>query len=196
MKKLVRSFISIDLEERETVKKIIEVQRKLFSVARDIKLVEPQNLHLTLVFLGELSEEEIRSIYDSIREIEFLSPFSARLVGLGAFPSSNRPRVLWIGVGKNEEKIVEIYKEIIKRINHRKFPDKEKFIAHLTIGRIRRPRRNIELSEILNSLGKLDIGEMEVNDVKIKKSTLTPKGPVYTTLFKVSLLGREEKRNK
>ncbi|MFH1678513.1 MAG: RNA 2',3'-cyclic phosphodiesterase, partial [Candidatus Omnitrophota bacterium] len=98
----MRTFIAIELPEE--IKNILgEIQDKLKQTRADVKWVQPQNIHLTLKFLGEINEDLVKKIASALNEIaQENSSFNLRLYELGAFPKIKYPRVIWIGAANNE----------------------------------------------------------------------------------------------
>ncbi|ABL87749.1 2'-5' RNA ligase [Pyrobaculum islandicum DSM 4184] len=180
---LVRAFVAIDVENPEIVKKVEEIQREVLRLGLDIKLVEKENLHLTLRFLGEIPQSRVNDIVKSLTTIRF-SKFKIALSGLGVFPDLAKPRVLWIGVSKGLENLVNlanIVRNLVdKYAEHRE--DRE-FSPHLTIGRIKSGRNIDKLREVIERYREAEFGVIEVDKVKLKKSVLTPRGPIYSDLF-------------
>ncbi|MEM2482491.1 RNA 2',3'-cyclic phosphodiesterase [Candidatus Nezhaarchaeota archaeon WYZ-LMO8] len=181
---LIRCFISIDIDNPELVSKIVEVQKKLEVEGTKLKPVEPENLHLTLFFLGEQPPKIVEKVQDTMSTISF-KPFTMKLEGLGAFPSYERPRVIWVGVTEGFEEVQEIYRSLrpkLQAIPIRLEPE-EAFVPHITIARVK--FSGYALKRAIASLKDLELGLQEVKSVKLKKSTLTPRGPIYETLYEV-----------
>ncbi|RLG42822.1 MAG: RNA 2',3'-cyclic phosphodiesterase, partial [Thermoproteota archaeon] len=112
----------------------------------------------------------------------------ARLFGVGAFPSMSRPRVIWVGVEEGREELVRLMRWVDSRLRRLGFPreDREPH-PHLTIARVKWLRDRESLKRVLSSLLSTDFGEIEVREIRLKKSTLTPKGPIYETLASIPL---------
>jgi 2'-5' RNA ligase len=181
----MRSFIAIDMENEE----ILQALKELSRVEADIKLVRPENLHITLKFLGEIPEDKIEDICRAM-EASFsgYAPFEVSLEGMGAFPSLKYIRVIWIGFGENRERLIEMQEALegnLKGLGFR--PEKRGFDPHLTLGRVKSPRGKEELRDFLTNNRGRRFGPFLVDRVKLKKSVLTPKGPVYSTLKEVLL---------
>ena len=109
--RLVRSFISIDVSDPGVINKIVQVQKEFAGLGAVIKFVEPENLHVTIKFLGEIPESLISEIVEALSQINFRE-FSAFLRGVGCFPNINRPRVLWIGFSQGTEDLIEIHRRV------------------------------------------------------------------------------------
>jgi 2'-5' RNA ligase len=151
----------------------------------DLKLVEPQNIHITLRFLGEIRQELVQEIIEQMKEIRF-SAFKAEFRGLGVFPSLNRPRVVWIGIEQGAEKLAGIFETLEQRLRTlRVEPDRRGFTPHLTIARVRSGRNRDELARLVSEMQDKEFGSINVNSVRLKKSTLTPSGPMYTDLYEL-----------
>lgn len=184
---LVRSFIAIDVESSDVVKKIEELQREVLRLGLDIKLVERENLHLTLRFLGEIPQSRVDSVIRALASVRF-NKFLIKLADVGVFPDLSRPRVLWIGVSQGVEeltKLANLVREAVdKYAEHRE--DRE-FTPHLTIGRIKSGLNVDKLREFLQRHKGVEFGVITVEKVKLKKSVLTPRGPIYSDLFVLHL---------
>ena len=180
-----RGFIAIDIN---VTPNILNLLKDITNSNADIKLVEPQNIHTTLKFLGDVQEDNIDEIEqimkDSVKEIE---PFTLKLSGTGVFPNQNYIRVVWIGI-KDAEIIEIISRSIDERLSQLGFKrEKRGFSAHLTIGRVKTAKNKQLLLKAIERYKDFEFSTQEVNSIKLKKSDLTPKGPIYTTLRDVKL---------
>lgn len=180
-----RGFIAVDIPVN---KKLIDMENEIKNTGADLKLVEPQNIHVTLKFLGDTEEEKIDEIEEIIKNsVKGLNPFNIKLKGLGVFPNKNYMKVVWIGL-ENAEKIGEIAKKIDKHLENMGFePEKRGFSAHLTIARVKSPRNKEKLIQLFEKYKDFEFATIDVNSFKLKKSDLTPKGPIYTNLREVKL---------
>ena len=185
--KLMRTFIAIDIDDENLVTRIIEIERTLKASGAHLKLVEPENLHITLKFLGEIDPKDLDIILDVVRKYsQEEHPFEIKLKGIGAFPSMKAPRVVWIGIDKNREKIISLATKISEALEKLGFRKEEReFHPHITIARVK--RFNASLKNFINANQDIEIGEYYVRSIRIKKSTLTPHGPIYTTLSEIPL---------
>lgn len=164
----MRCFIAIDIEP-QLREKIYEVQQRIQE--RALKLVEKENLHITLKFLGEVNEDKIPSIIERLQKVKE-KKFEIELSGLGVFPNFNYLRVVWINVKSNGnlENLVKVISSWLTE-----FPSE--FSPHLTIARVKfRPET---LRENIMANKDVYIGKQTVNNFSLKKSVLTQKGPVY-----------------
>lgn len=180
-----RGFIAIDINVTPNILKFI---KDITNSNADVKLVEPQNIHITLKFLGDVQEDKINDIEqimkDSVKETE---PFTIKLSGTGVFPNQNYIRIIWIGM-KNVKKIETISKNIDENLTQLGFKrEKRGFSSHLTIGRVKTAKNKQLLLKAIENYKDLEFSTHEVNSIKLKKSDLTPKGPIYTTLREVKL---------
>ena len=182
----MRCFIAVVLESR-LVNKVMDIQKQIRNSGADVKFVETENLHFTLKFLDELNENEIGEVRDELKKyIDNEEVFSIKIAGLGCFGRNNHIRTLWLGVKSGEDKFMKL----LENVNKIKFGKINRKI-HLTIGRVRSPRNIEKLIHILNSLKDVNIGEMDVNVVKLKSSELTRSGPMYSDLAVFRLKGNE-----
>lgn len=177
----MRLFIATDLDP-EIKEKLVPVQRVL---QRDgVKVVEKDNVHITLKFLGEVEEKRVEPIKESMSQIK-LNAFDIHVKGVGFFPSSNHIKVVWVGVEEGSDEMSNLAKQIDDRVKKLGFQkEKKKFIAHATLARVKKINAQ-ERKKMLQELElylKQEFGWMNVNNFVLKKSELTPKGPVYSDL--------------
>ncbi len=181
----MRTFIAVDIEDPQILDKLMELEKRIVDTGADVKLVERENLHITLRFLGEIPIPLVQQVQKILSKLSFRK-FRARLRGLGAFPTPSLPRVIWVGVAEGSEELKRIYEWIESELRKLGFrPEREEFIPHVTLARVRSPRGRSELVRLLQELRDVEVGEIIVDKVRLKKSTLTPRGPIYTTLFEV-----------
>ena len=175
----VRSFVALELKDESIKGKIRELQESLLRTGAQIKGVEPQNIHLTLKFLGETPEGSIPEIVEALSSIE-MPKFSLHFNGIGAFPSMYRMNVIWIGVSEGAEQVGNLHRQIEERLA--KYGRPEDFHAHLTVVRVKGGRNLSALAEAIDSLHDADFGTIDFLEFQFKKSILTPSGPVYTDI--------------
>ncbi len=178
----IRSFIAIDIDDPSIVSKLVSLQEDLSNLGANIKFVEPENIHLTLRFLGEITPFQVEQVKRILNELTF-QEFTMKIEKLGVFPSISRPRVIWVGVSEGADKVCQLHDFIEDKLSKLGFrKEKEEFVPHITIGRVkggnlsRLRKRILELQNVV-------IGDFRVTCIRLKKSTLTSKGPIYTTLF-------------
>ena len=175
----MRTFVAIEVSDKDVLNSIHKIQTELNIKAKPVELY---NMHFTVQFLGEVSEEMVGKISDALNSIEF-SAFSISFMGVGVFPKPSFPRVIWIGTddGINElEKLAEMIRTKLSQIGFH--PDK-KFKSHVTIFRV---KNKIEgMSDKLEKFSSYNFGKQTVSEIKLKKSELTPNGPIYTDLLVV-----------
>ena len=170
----MRLFVAIDLGEK-VVQDLVSAQRKLAG-DYDISLVRPENMHLTLKFLGDVSEPMTGRIEKAISES--LAPaFRISLQGIGFFGSP--PKVIWAGVRDGREEFISLAGRLEKGLSFVRREEREPN-PHLTIARVSSGRNSHDLVRNIQSMKDMRFGIVEVREIKLKKSVLTPKGPVYS----------------
>ena len=185
MSELVRVFLNIDIENQALLPHISETQSKLDRSLAKMKLVEIENIHFTLKFLGDTSLSKIDEIESCLNQIN-VKPFDIIVHGVGAFPNNRKPRVIWIGVTKNADLICDLKVEIDSHLAELGYkPEKKSYTPHATIARVRYIKDAEKLADNLAALVNEPIGLMTVSKFNMKKSTLTPSGPIYETLWQV-----------
>lgn len=170
---------------------IAGVRVRLGDASQALRWVPPDNLHLTLRFLGEITAAQVTRATEATREaVQAAAPFTITLVGLGAFPSARRPRVVWIGVAEGADRLIALAEALEKAMQRRKFPREPRaFQAHLTVARARMGSPP-DLTEVLAGVGRPLIGTQEVAALVVMESDLRPSGPVYREVAQASLSGR------
>lgn len=173
----MRAFIAIQLPKKVR-EECIKVQEKIKDLIK-AKFVEEENIHITLKFLGDISESSVKKISKILKDLDF-KPFKLELFRLGVFPSEKFIRVVWIGV-RPEEKLLELQKKIDDSLTTLGFKKEKKFEGHITIARVKFVKNKEEFVKKLREMKPKNIG-FEVKSFELKKSTLTEKGPIYETL--------------
>jgi 2'-5' RNA ligase len=178
----IRCFIAVECGCDELAAKFREVRRMLEAARADVKFVEPENIHLTLKFLGEIEHSLVEQVSKIVEGISF-QPFTARIERVGVFPNLRRPRVVWAGITEGASQLEEIWGEIDGKLRELGFErERRRFSPHITIGRVRSGRNRDQLIHEISSLRDYVFGELHVDRIALKKSVLTPRGPIYSTL--------------
>lgn len=186
----MRLFIAINIPE--TIKdKVFGAIMPLRKVGADVRWVTPATFHLTLKFLGELDEERVPGVKDALSGLPFIADSVLKVAGAGAFPNLKNPRVLWIGVEDVSGNLARLQSELEDRLEFVGIPrEGRRFQPHLTIGRIRSPRRIRELADRVNALKVLPFGEFPLEEIILFRSDLKPEGAVHAQIFKSRLESR------
>jgi 2'-5' RNA ligase len=179
----IRAFVAVPLPD-DIRKRAVQVAGELAMVAPDVKWVEPHSLHWTLQFLGNVDQREVPEICAAVAEgVLEHEPFDLSLHGAGAFPSPERPRTLWLGVGQGREDIIALQATIEKSLEPLGFRgEARRFTPHLTIGRPGRGEAPRSLATELAKLADFEGGKMLVDEVVVYSSELTRQGPIYEPL--------------
>lgn len=182
-----RCFFAVELETKPIIDKITAFQERIVETGGRIKLVAPENLHLTIKFLGDIDEKILPELQKEAETIS-LEKFQIEYRGAGCLPSFQRINSIYIDVDKGKEKLVElarVVEEFCSKFDLRK--ETRKYKTHLTIGRIKYPGDKQLLVERIQEQQEELFGEVEVTSFQLKKSILTPKGPIYSDLFRINL---------
>ncbi len=182
MSATVRAFLAFDIENSEVKKSLTNSQKLVAHTGADVKLVEPENIHITIRFLGDITLIMADKVFEEMKKVQF-TPFSVRISGIGVFPSLSYPRVVWAGISEGTEQLANIFGQLEPRLQGLGFaPDNKGFSPHLTIARVRSTTHKMELAEFVKKNPAYLFGTVQANCLRLKKSDLTPKGPVYSTL--------------
>ena len=182
----IRAFLAIDLDD-ELKPKINKIIREFKQIDANIKYVDLQNLHFTLKFFGDIDTEGIDLISQKIENvIKDFNSFTIKIKGCGAFPNKNRIKVIWVGLDEDEI-LKDLHDKLDKEFNSIGFDLDRKFSSHLTIGRMKSAKGKNKVKNTIETYNNIDIGTMDVNLITLKKSTLTPSGPIYEDLLEFRL---------
>jgi 2'-5' RNA ligase len=178
-----RTFIGIDVG-KPIRDRLISLQELLAGAGTEVKWVEPANLHLTLLFLGEVEDREIPSICKLVAESTQAVPaFTMSVEGAGCFPNQRRPRILWVGVKEGADAVTAVHDGVETALTGLGFRREERrYTPHITLGRVKSDRPTNTLAASLAKQVNWKAGEVLVKELQIMGSELTPKGPVYTVL--------------
>jgi 2'-5' RNA ligase len=149
-----------------------------------VSWVAPENLHVTLKFLGGIDEARVPPVIDALdAAVRRHARFAIEVGGLGAFPSASRARVLWAGIVGGDGALGALAATVDAALAVVGFPREERaFSPHITLGRVREPRPAPELAEALTAGGARRFGQVEVDQVTLMRSDLSPNGARYTPL--------------
>ena len=144
----IRGFLAVDIEDQTIFRRLNKAQRMIANTGANLKLVLPQNIHLTVRFLGDIHQSMIDAIYEEMKQISF-NHFQIELEGLGAFPKLSYPRVVWVGIKKGRKILKDVFDQLEPRLRGLGFkPDNKGFSPHLTIARVRGGKNKLRLAEV------------------------------------------------
>lgn len=184
----LRCFIAIEMSDpiKKEVGKLLDIMQKHDA---DIKWVAPENVHLTLKFLGSTTDALLPDIRKSLSKIlSSYKPFYIRIYGTGIFPNRKYPRIIWTGIYDSDilNKMRADIEQAMALLGFQK-EDKE-FNPHLTLGRVRSPKGVVNIVNELDNYKIMEFGMLHVDHIKLMKSDLKPKGAVYTCLHDIPLM--------
>jgi len=186
--KTIRSFIAIKIPAKIR-NKLEKVQDNLKKSNAALQLVSPENIHITLKFLGDVPVESINDIQDTIRKsILQVDTFPISFSKIGVFPNSEYPRIIWIGIEKGRDELSLLNTKIENFISGFSLhQENRKFQPHLTLARVRSGRNRKRLLNILEELKNIRAGEMFAKEICLMESILKPQGTQYNILKIFSL---------
>ncbi len=187
----LRTFIAID-PGADIRAHLHAVQRKLAKEVPDVKWVEEANLHLTLLFLGEVRDRDLSNVCRCVtRSIMGFECFPIEAKGIGCFPNPRRPRVVWAGIGEGAEEAIELHDILETPLYelgcYRR--EERQFTPHLTLGRTKSDEPGEQLARVIPQYEAWRAGDGFVSEVLIMSSELTSQGPEYTVLGRSKLKG-------
>lgn len=181
----MRLFIAINIPDN-LKQNLVEFQKNFKDF--DIKFVEKPNFHFNLKFLGEVSDSDVEKVKSAIADVAGkFEKFKIKIQGLGAFPSYNYIRVIWLGATVGNQELIGLHKMFDDSLKDISEPEKREIKPHLTLGRVRTGRNRDDLVLVLRKFENIEIGEFEATEIKLFRSFLSPKGPEYEIIHTVSL---------
>ncbi len=186
---MIRTFIAVELSD-EVRKRAGHLVERLSQTSVKVKWVAPENMHLTLKFLGDVPEGKSAAVCEATTEaVREIPAFDATCVGAGAFPTTKRPRTIWLGMGRGAEELGKLQMAIEKALKRIGFPPEgRRYTPHLTVGRVRGGGKELSaLGDLLCQHGDFLGGDSRIDQATIFASELTPTGPVYTVLGRAHL---------
>lgn len=185
----MRAFIAIDLPD--SIRKVLGQQQTNFQTAlcqanpakpkrdSDIRWTHPEGIHLTLKFLGEITDAQVQQVTESLSALRPFENFSVEIKGFGFFPSAARPRVLWAGVQAPPE-LAQLALDVEHTMEKSGFPREQRaFNPHLTLARFRAPAPRPNLRALVEQQGDATLGRFEITQFFLFESKLSPRGAEY-----------------
>jgi len=174
---MMRTFVAVEVHNDEVLNSISKLQSDFNIRATP---VSKQNMHFTLLFLGEVSEDTAEDVKQTLSSITF-KPIDVSFTHLGAFPNPNSPRVIWVGTDANSAKqLVELAHQVEEKLAPLGFKSDKPFKPHLTIFRVK--NRIDGISKKIEMFRQTSLGKDVISELKFKQSILTPSGPIYSDL--------------
>ena len=188
----VRTFVAFRLPG-DVQRLIGDLVERLHVPGLKVRWVEPENLHLTVKFLGEVPTDRLDSVFGAVEDAcRGVRAFRLSLDGVGAFPNLRWPRVVWVGLGSGRDEAERLAASVEDRLADAGFAREDRsFKAHVTVGRVK------ERSPLAGTLGERIAAErlafegIGVHSVEVMKSQLTRQGPIYTVQKTVALVAGE-----
>ncbi|HEV3142435.1 MAG TPA: RNA 2',3'-cyclic phosphodiesterase [Gemmataceae bacterium] len=194
MSHTMRTFIGVPLTP--TIRaKLVALQEDLAESSVAVKWVEPENLHVTMLFLGEVDSREVLTVCKTVEEVvAMMDPFSMRVAGVGCFPNLRRPRTIWAGIEQGSQELTELHDALEAPLMEQGCYRREDraFTPHITLGRVRGESNTRALVEALSQQADWFAGQMTVTEIHVMSSELTKDGPAYTVMSRARLVRGEE----
>jgi len=187
-----RAFIAIDLPE--SVRSFLsEAQEALKSYRFGVKWVRPQNIHLTLKFLGDTATADTDKIAEAMTLAAMNCPIvSLTAKGIGVFPNVRRPRVIWAGLNGRVQTLANLQQTLNAHLANLGFAtDTRAFKSHLTLGRVKGKIALDKMIAAIDNLKEFESESFETREVILFKSELRPSGAVYTRVQAIALQGQQ-----
>lgn len=185
----IRTFIAIDLD-KDLRQRVAALQQNFMRLGAELKWVEAQNIHVTLLFLGEVEDRELPALCKAVAQVAAQQPpFTMSVEGVGCFPNVRRPRVVWAGIGEGKQELVQLHDALETPLLELGCYRREErdYTPHLTLGRVAGDGAGAELTKGLTKYAGWKGGETPVGEILVMSSELKPSGPVYAVLSRAKL---------
>ncbi|HBQ38923.1 MAG TPA: RNA 2',3'-cyclic phosphodiesterase [Candidatus Omnitrophica bacterium] len=181
----MRAFLAVELPA-DIRRSLADLQSQLAKTRADVKWTEEENLHITMRFLGEITGPQRQGLEEMLRRAASRHhATTVQLDGLGAFPSVDSPRVLWVGIREGQEELTKIAQEIEQGVTALGLPKEDhQFSAHVTLGRVRSPKHRAQLVAAMRAVTWTRPEPFMATHLTLFQSTLTSAGARYTPLVK------------
>jgi RNA 2',3'-cyclic 3'-phosphodiesterase len=181
---MIRTFIAVNLDP--AIRARIGEAEEDFKI-KGVRPVDPELIHVTLKFLGNVEEGRIDEIADALKKVK-VAPFDAQVRSIGGFPNDRSPRVIWIGADPGEN-FVDLNRQVEDVLADIGFEREGRFKPHVTIGRVKfpDPEQKQRLPGLFAKYRDFDAGSMKVDRIYVMQSRLSPKGPKYEALREIRL---------
>jgi len=185
-----RLFVALKIEPNKTFLKSYKALQQALQFER-ISWVKPENIHLTLKFLGKTPDEKLPVIRKALQQVvQDTAPFQLKIAGTGIFGSSYKPRVIWFGTEPNQD-MMQLGEQVLDQLDQAGFPrDRQNFVPHLTIGRIRKIEHKKLFQEALAAHRHDFLQETPVDKIILYQSLLKPDGAVYKPVMEFVLANK------
>ncbi len=185
---MVRTFIGVEIEQAV----IAEISQELSYLQHqfpEIKWVSPENLHITLKFLGNIKPNDLRAIFTLLADTAvFPSAFAVEVQAINILPNPRHPRIICAGCTLGSLELVELQRIITEKCATLGYqPDAKPYEPHITLGRVKKPSDACRLETILPDLNNIDFGITDVEEVIVYMSELKQSGAIYSPMYRVRL---------
>jgi RNA 2',3'-cyclic 3'-phosphodiesterase len=189
MARRLRTFLAVDVG-KPLRDRLVTLQESLARSGAEVKWVEPENLHVTLLFLGEVDEREVIDVCRAVAaSCARHDRFALSVETVGCFPNARRPRVVWAGCGVGGPELVALHDALEPPLQalgcYRR--EERQFTPHVTLGRVKSEGGGPALAAALQRKADWQGGETDVREVLVMSSELTSQGPVYAVLSRAKL---------
>jgi len=186
---MFRCFVAIEVGE-EVKGKLAEIQASLRRTHAHVRWVSLENVHLTLMFLGDICADSVPVVASAVAAVcKPCATFQIKVAGLGTFGSRRAPRIVWAGV-ENASSLQQLQAGILAVLRNQGLNlDDKPFRPHLTLGRVRSGRGREALMEAVGTAEEEVFGQVPVTEVRLMRSVLDPTGAKYSVLHRAPLQG-------
>lgn len=186
----MRTFVAVDVPDRLT-DRFASILSDLRRSGAAVRWVDPSGLHFTLKFLGDVDGNDLTAVDDVLRRVASRADETrARIRGVGSFPRKGRPRVVWVGIEPEGDRLHRLQQDVEAAMEELGFsPERRAYHPHVTLGRVKGGRNVGRLQETIDELSDVEVGDIRIREFVLFESRLTPRGARYSALSRYRLGG-------
>jgi 2'-5' RNA ligase len=185
---IFRAFMAVEIND-EVRRNLGAMREEIAGTHARVKCVSPSNLHVTMVFLGDVfggTVERVCAVMDE--SVQDIRPFSCDVRGLGSFGSPRSPRVIWAGLAGDVAPLIALHAKLMSGLRELDMKlDEREFHPHITLARVRSSKNARNLADVVEVHAEESFGGVDVRKVTLMRSRLQPEGPVYSVLHETAL---------
>ncbi len=179
-----RTFIAVEIG-KSIADQAVRLQEALTKSGAEVRWVVPESMHVTLLFLGEVDDRDLHSICKAVKDVAATEPpFTLEVSGIGAFPNTRRPKIIWAGIREGADALQRIYAGLEARMLDLGFYRKEErgYTPHITLGRVKGEADSSTLAPELAKRATWSGGRVQIEKVNVFSSELERSGPIYNVI--------------
>ena len=178
----MRCFLSVKVDE-SLISNVVAVQETLMKSEVNMNFTKPENLHITLKFIGDVNETKVKQLDEGfVKMFQDVKVFTTSFTGVVCFPNMHFLRVIWLGLDKGEREVRELHEKVDEYLHISGYIRDEDYVPHVTLSRVINCSNVNKLKCIINKMKHVNIGEFKVKKIIFMNSESSSKGAIYNAI--------------